>query len=241
MLISGKKKSVAGFFHFPANPELKKFFEKENIAYFDYGEISDENGHRPVLAAMSKIAGELAILEGSHYFRFPPGRGIMPSDARVTIVGAGAAGMAAAETALGLVVKNIIIFDSNINRFSISSRFKIKYALAENIIEVLPQTDLLIGAVAVKGGPAPKVFTKAMIRSMPKGSVFVDIAIDEGGCSETSQRPTTHKNPFFISEGVIHICITNLPGDVPKTASQVLSKALLPHLIKYKKLEIVPA
>ncbi|MEK7599397.1 MAG: NAD(P)-dependent oxidoreductase [Patescibacteria group bacterium] len=230
MLIYPKNKIVAGFFHFGANPQLLNFFQANNIGYFDYGEVSDEDGYRPILAAMSRIAGQSAVLEGFHYLhQSSGGRGIMPQDAIVTIVGAGVAGMAAAEMVANLHVKNLIIFDRDIEKL-VSSRFVIKMASAENIKEVLPKTDILIGAAAAKGKLAPKIFTRAMIASMSRGAVFVDISIDEGGSSETS-RPTTHADPFYIQEGVVHVCITNLPGVVPITASRALSKALLPHLI----------
>jgi alanine dehydrogenase len=230
MLLSPKK-SVAGFFHFSANPKLKMFFEENNVPYFDFGQVMNKEGFRPILAAMSEIAGERAILEGFHYLNKPLGLGIMPSDARITIVGAGVAGMAGAEMARGLYVKEINIFDTNIDKL-ISSRFPIRRASAEKIAAILPKTDLLISAVAIKGGQAPKVFTRKMITSMSAGSVFVDISIDEGGSAETSW-PTNYLNPTYTENGVIHYCVPNIPGQVPRTASPALSQAALPYLIKF--------
>ncbi|MBI2628245.1 MAG: alanine dehydrogenase [Candidatus Niyogibacteria bacterium] len=231
--ISGEK-AVAGFFHFSANPELWQFFQKNNIKFLDYGEVVDENGGRSILAAMSKIAGESAALAGFFYLRQPfGGCGIMPNDAVVTVVGAGVAGTAAINTALNLKIKKIFVLDVKEYAIFASGKFlNTRLSSAENIAEILPQTDLLISAPAFKGKPAPKIFTREMIRMMKKGSVFIDISIDEGGSSETS-RPTTHEKPVYVEEGVLHYCVANIPGAVPKSASSALSEAALPYLIQF--------
>lgn len=236
MLLLPKKKTIAGFLHFGGNPKLKRFFEENNVPYFDYGEVKDTYGFRPILAAMSIIAGERVVLEGFHYFSKPNGRGIMPRDAVVTIVGAGVAGMAAAEMARRIGVKEINIFDSNLDKIALlSSRFEIQYALAEKITEVLRETDLLISAVAVPGRRAPIIFTREMIVSMPEGSFFGDVAIDEGGSSENSRQPSQEDPlyPLYKEGGVFHYCVPNIPGAFPKTASRILSQAVLPYLITY--------
>lgn len=228
-------KAIAGFFHFAANPGLKEFFYAKNIRYLDYGDVTDASGGRPILAAMSKIAGESAVLEGFAYLRRSRGgRGVMPKDAVITIVGLGGVGRAALDTACGLGVKGYYLFDNRIDCLAaLGRKFEFAYLpTAENILKALPHTDLLIGSAAKKGEAAPKILTREMIRMMPKGSVLVDVAIDEGGSSETS-RPTKANDPTYVEEGVIHYCVPNIPGSVPRTASPALSRAALPHLKKF--------
>lgn len=231
-LLSGKK-SVAGFFHFPANPGLKKFFEENNIRHLDYGEVVDEKGGRPILAAMSEIAGKYAALEGFYYLRRTyGGRGLMPQDAKVTVVGAGVAGIAAANTALNLGAK-INIFDIKEKMVFAGGKFiNTQISSVKNISEILPKTDLLISAPAVRGSRAPKIFSREMIRSMPIGSVLMDVSIDEDGSSKTS-RLTTHIIPFYIEERVLHYCVPNIPGIVGRSASPILSQVALPYLKKF--------
>ena len=234
-LLSGKK-SVAGFFHLPANPGLEKFFKDNGIRFLDYGEVTDEKGGRPILAAMSKIAGELAVLKGFNYLLIT-GCGLMPQDTKVTIIGAGTAGIAAANYAANLGVKkvNISIFDIKEKMVFVGGQFiNTKISSRENISGILPQTDLLICAPAIKGEQAPKIITRKMVQSMQKTAVIMDVAIDQGGTLETSLTTTTDF-PFYFEEGVLHCCRSNIPGMVGRSASPALSKAALPYLIEFIK------
>ncbi len=234
-LLSGKK-SVAGFFHLPANPGLEKFFKDNGIRFLDYGEVTDEKGGRPILAAMSEIAGKLAVLKGFNHL-LNGGYGLLPQDTKVAIIGAGTAGIAAANYAANLGVKNdnMSIFDIREKMVFVGGQFiNTKISSRENISGILPQTDLLICAPAIKGEQAPKIITRKMVQSMQKTAVIMDVAIDQGGTLETSLTTTTDF-PFYFEEGVLHCCRSNIPGMVGRSASPALSKAALPYLIEFIK------
>lgn len=198
------------------------------IAY----ETLEVNGHLPLLEPMSEIAGRMAAIVGSyHLANHAGGRGILlggvpgVAPGRVVVIGGGTAGINAARVARGLGADvTILEVDFQRMRFldiTMEGAHTI-YSTEANLSELLPRADLVIGAVLVPGAAAPKLITRDMLRMMAPGSVFVDIAVDQGGCAETT-RPTTHDAPTFVEEGVIHYCVANMPGAYARTATQALS------------------
>ena len=190
------------------------------------------NRHLPLLEPMSEIAGRMASIVGSyHLAKHCGGRGILlggvpgVAPGRVMVIGGGTAGLNAARVATGIGADvTILEVDFERMRFldiTMGSAHTI-YSTEANISEMLPRVDLIIGAVLVPGAAAPKLITRQMLRMMQPGSVFVDIAVDQGGCAETT-RPTTHDNPTFVEEGVVHYCVANMPGAYARTATQALS------------------
>jgi len=206
-----------------------------------YETITAPNGGLPLLQPMSEVAGRLAPQIGAQLLtREGGGSGILLGGVpgvhpgRCVILGAGSSGTNAADTAVGLGAE-VVVLDRSIDALRrIEARFgrRVITATASGpvIAEEVRSADLVIGAVLVPGAEAPKVLTRAMVAAMPAGSVFVDIAIDQGGCAETS-RPTTHSDPTYVAEGVIHYCVTNMPGAVPRTSTLALTNATLPHVL----------
>ena len=206
-----------------------------------YETITDEAGGLPLLAPMSEVAGRLAVIEGaSHLKANAGGRGILISGvpgtapAEVVVIGGGVVGVNAAKMAVGLGAR-VTVFDRSVPRLrylsdvfgnSIVTRNSNNIALSEAIT----QADMVIGAVLVPGASAPKLVSKAQLATMKPGAVLVDVAIDQGGCFETS-RPTTHDQPTFMVDGIVHYCVANMPGSVPRTSSEALNNATLPHVI----------
>lgn len=223
------------YLHLAAEPELtKKLIESKCIA-IAYETVSDAEGRLPLLIPMSEIAGRIAIQAGATALQLNHGgRGILLGGiagtprAKVVVIGGGAAGTEAARMAVGLGAA-VTIIDRNLFRlrqldFMFNGCVTTSFSTPGNIAEALAGADLVIGAVLVAGKKAPKLVTKAMLSKMNPGSVIVDIAIDQGGCCETS-RPTTHDNPTYVVDGVIHYCVTNMPGSCARTATQALTNA----------------
>ena len=206
-----------------------------------YETITDDAGGLPLLAPMSEVAGRLAIIEGaSHLKANAGGRGILISGvpgtkpAEVVVIGGGVVGVNAAKMAVGLGAR-VTVFDRSVPRLrylsdifgnSIATRYSNNTVLADAIT----QADMVIGAVLVPGASAPKLVSKAQLATMQPGAVMVDVAIDQGGCFETS-RPTTHDEPTYMVDGIVHYCVANMPGSVPRTSSEALNNATLPHVI----------
>jgi alanine dehydrogenase len=206
-----------------------------------YETITDDSGGLPLLAPMSEVAGRLAVIEGaSHLKANAGGRGILisgvpgTSSAEVIIIGGGVVGLNAAKMAVGLGAR-VTVLDRSVPRLrylsdtfgnSISTRYSTNAVLAESVT----QADMVIGAVLVPGASAPKLVSKAQLATMKPGAVLVDVAIDQGGCFETS-RPTTHDEPTYVVDGIVHYCVANMPGSVPRTSSEALNNATLPHVI----------
>ena len=206
-----------------------------------YETITDNAGGLPLLAPMSEVAGRLAIIEGaSHLKANAGGRGNLISGvpgtkpAEVVVIGGGVVGVNAAKMAVGLGAR-VTVFDRSVPRLrylsdifgnSIATRYSNNTVLADAIT----QADMVIGAVLVPGASAPKLVSKAQLATMQRGAVMVDVAIDQGGCFETS-RPTTHDEPTFMVDGIVHYCVANMPGSVPRTSSEALNNATLPHVI----------
>ena len=227
------------YLHLAANVDLLDALVKKGLLAIGF-ETVDKQGALPLLAPMSEVAGRVAVQSGAHALHAPMGgRGVLLGGAtathrgNVTVLGAGTAGTFAIMEAAALGA-NVTVFD--IDPVSL----KKTRALSPNITALYPSrhaiqcaletTDLLIGAVLIPGAAAPKLVTREMVRSMPNGSVIVDISIDQGGCIET-MRPTDYRDPTFVDEGVLHMGVTNLPGAVPRTASDALSAAVLPYAL----------
>lgn len=219
------KHAVAGFFHLPSNPALQNLIKDRELRVLAYEDVEDKNGKRPILAAMSKIAGEIAAEKGMKYLQ-------KKENIRALIIGKGTAGATAAEklVKLGLDPFNVHILDSNPKRISYwKSPFLEREFSEYNLRTWIKEADILIGAAAVPHRGAPKLITRETLSAMPKGGVFVDISIDEGGISETS-KPTSHAAAIYTECGITHYCVPNLPALEPRKATDALSKAAFPHI-----------
>ncbi len=226
------------FLHLAAEPDLMQALLQIGLTAIGF-ETIEQNGELPLLKPMSMIAGRLATQVGATLLMQPQGsRGILMGGigagvrGNVVVIGAGVAGSQAALMASAMGA-NVTVFDTRWERLQdMQCRAKnitALYAYQESIREVLPKTDLLIGAVLLVGQRAPHVVDKAMVETMPKGSVIIDISIDQGGCVETT-KPTTYAVPTYVYHDVIHFAVTNIPGAVPCTASQALSAVILPYV-----------
>ncbi|HEY8118589.1 MAG TPA: alanine dehydrogenase [Methylophilaceae bacterium] len=206
-----------------------------------YETVTSENGGLPLLAPMSEVAGRLSIQAGAHFLeKTQGGLGILlggvtdVAPARVVVLGGGIAGSNAAQMALGLGAEVWVIDRNSEVLKRLSQRFgpllNTAISSMESILEHAISADLLIGSVLIPGATAPKLISREIVRKMKKGSVIVDIAIDQGGCCETS-RPTTHDDPVYSVDGVIHYCVANMPGAVPHTSTYALNNATLPFIL----------
>ena len=206
-----------------------------------YETITDDAGGLPLLAPMSEVAGRLAVIEGaSHLKANAGGRGILISGvpgtapADIVVIGGGVVGVNAAKMAVGLGAR-VTVFDRSVPRLRYLSdifgnSITTRYANNSVLADAVKQADMVIGAVLVPGASAPKLVSKPELFTMKPGAVLVDVAIDQGGCFETS-RPTTHDDPTYMVDGIVHYCVANMPGSVPRTSSEALNNATLPHVI----------
>jgi alanine dehydrogenase len=211
-----------------------------------YETVTSRTGALPLLKPMSEVAGRMAIQVGAHYLeKEQGGRGVLlggvpgVTPGRVAILGGGVAGLNAAQMAVGLRA-DVIIYDINNDRLAeldtyFGSQIKTVFASKAAVAAAVANAHLVIGAVLVPGAAAPKLVNRDMLKSMKRGSVLVDIAIDQGGCFETS-RPTTHDDPVYEVDGVIHYCVTNMPGAVARTSAFALNNATLPFVMKLANL-----
>ncbi len=236
----GAQHTLFCFLHLAALPQLTQKLCDIGLTAIAF-ECVEVNKQLPLLAPMSQIAGKIAVQVGSHLLHSSmAGKGVLlggvrgAEGGRVVVIGAGQAGLEAANTAYALGAE-LIVIDQKKQALQTVHEMMPKaltfMASADIIAEHLKTADLVIGAVLVKGGTAPLVITEAMVRSMPAGSVFVDIAIDQGGCAETSHA-THYLEPTFVVHDVTHMCVTNLPGSVAHTASEALSGVLWPYVIE---------
>ena len=226
------------YFHFAASPELTNAMRKSGALCLAYETLEMPDGSLPLLIPMSEIAGRMAPQSGAAALeKHHGGSGILlggvpgVNPAKVTIIGGGISGANAALIAAGMGAR-VTILDINLLRLrhlaDIMPRNVITlYSGAQVIADSCAESDLVIGAVLIHGAPAPKVINRDILRSMRKGSVFVDVAVDQGGCSETTG-PTTHRNPTYIEEGVVHYAVANIPGAVGRTSTFALTNATLP-------------
>jgi alanine dehydrogenase len=230
------------YLHLAAEERLTREMMERGLTGIAYETVELPNGHLPLLTPMSEVAGRMAIQVGAHYLeKMNGGRGkllggvpgVVPSD--VVIIGAGVVGTNAAQMALGMGA-HVVIIDINLDRLRylnevMSGRLTTLSSNPLNIAEAVRRADLLVGGVLIKGAKAPKLVTREMISTMNPGSVVVDVAVDQGGCIETTH-PTTHSNPTFLVDGVVHYCVANMPGAVPRTSTYALSNATLPYMVK---------
>jgi alanine dehydrogenase len=233
---------VFTYFHFAASTELTQACLESEIVAIAYETIKDKRGTLPLLTPMSEIAGKMSIQEGAKYLEKPMmGRGILlggvpgVAPAHVVVLGGGVVGTNAAKVAAGLGA-NVVIMDVNLERLRylddvMPANVHTIYSDPQTIRDQVYQADLVVGAVLIPGAKAPRLVTKADLVKMKNGSVIVDVAIDQGGCIETA-RPTTHQQPTYVVDGVVHYCVTNMPGAVGRTSTTALCNATLPYALK---------
>ncbi len=230
------------YLHLAAAKELTEGLIKSKSICIAYETVTDDNGRLPLLAPMSAVAGRMSIQAGAHSLeKNQKGRGLLlggapgVEPANVVILGGGVVGENAAIIATGMKSKVYIVDKSKERLQQLHELFGDKIIARESdktdLKKLVSECDLLIGGVLIPGAEAPKLVSKDMIKSMKRGSVVVDVAIDQGGCIETS-KPTTHANPTYIVDDVVHYCVANMPGGVPRTSTLALNKATLPMLIK---------
>ncbi len=230
------------YLHLAPDPEQTKLLKESGCIAIAYETVTDRNGGLPLLAPMSEVAGRMSIQAGAHSLeKSMGGRGVLlggvpgVEPANVVIIGGGVVGTNAAKIAVGMGA-NVVILDKSLPKLReldniFGARITTVCANKDAIERHVSKADLTIGAVLVPGDSAPKLITKDLLTKMRKGSVIVDVAIDQGGCTETS-RPTTHDNPTFEEEGVIHYCVANMPGAVARTSAFALNNATLPFIVK---------
>jgi alanine dehydrogenase len=229
------------YLHLAAHRDVTEALIERKLTAMAYETVESADARLPLLAPMSEIAGRMASHVAAHFLeRAAGGRGILLSGvsgvhpARVCVIGAGMAGMNAAWIAQGMEAE-VVLLDKNVERLRYVDHIHkgriLTLASASLIIEEqVALADVVIGAVLVTGALAPKLITEAMVASMKPGSVFIDISIDQGGCSETS-RVTTHTHPTYVTHGVVHYCVGNMPGAVPHTSTYALTNATLPYVV----------
>ena len=233
---------IYSYLHLAAAKELTHGLIKSKSICIAYETVTDDTGRLPLLAPMSAVAGRMSIQAGAHALeKNQNGRGLLiggapgVDSANVVILGGGVVGENAAIIATGMRGKVYIVDKSKKRLEELHKRFGDKIIPSESdkidLKKLVSECDLLIGGVLIPGAEAPKLVTKEMIKSMKRGSVVVDVAIDQGGCVETS-KPTTHANPTYIVDNVVHYCVANMPGGVPRTSTMALNRATLPLLIK---------
>jgi alanine dehydrogenase len=226
------------YLHLAPEPELTRGLLERKVIGIAYETVTDAQGNLPLLIPMSEVAGRLAVQAGAMALQIVHGGsgvllggvpGVAPG--RVVILGGGASGINAAKMALGLGAE-VTVLDLNLARLRylddvFGMRVKTRFSEPAAIAELTREADLVIGAVLIPGKRAPCLLTRDMIKAMKPGSALVDIAIDQGGCAETS-RPTTHSDPTYVEHGVVHYCVTNMPGATARTSTLALTQATLP-------------
>src|SRR6476620_10531702 len=232
---------VFTYFHLAADKELTEGLLHTGSTCVAYETLADDQGRLPLLTPMSEVAGRMSIQEGAKYLERPQqGRGILlagvpgVAPAHITILGGGVVGANAAKIAAGFQA-DIAILDVNMDRLRylddiMPPNVNVLYSDRHTIRDQLRLADLVVGAVLIPGAKAPRLITRQDLKQMKPGSVIIDVAIDQGGCAETS-RPTTHSDPTYVEEGVLHYCVTNMPGAVPRTSTFALNNATLPFVL----------
>lgn len=229
------------YLHLAPDPEQARLLLESGCIAIAYETVTNRNGGLPLLAPMSEVAGRMSIQAGANCLEVTNGGsgillggvpGVAP--AKVVVLGGGVSGTNAVRMAMGMGA-HVVVIDRSIERLyqldlQFGSKINTIYSTRDSIEHHVARADLVIGAVLVPGSAAPKLVTKDMVAKMRPGSVMVDISIDQGGCFETS-RPTTHQNPTYIEHGVVHYCVTNMPGAVPRTSTFALNNATLPFVL----------
>lgn len=233
---------IFDYLHLASMPELAAEMTKKKVSGLAYELVRDSNGHFPLLDPMSEVAGKLSIVVGSYFLLSQnAGRGVLMGRTtgvpapKVVIVGAGIAGKAACDTAVGMGA-NVTVLDINLERLEqlrgqYGNRLQTVFSTESSLERECVQADLLVGAVLVPGAAAPKIIKRSLIKQMKKGAVFVDISIDQGGCSETS-KTTSLENPIYMEEGVIHYGVPNMPAQTPITSTAMLTSATVRYVHK---------
>ncbi len=230
------------YLHLANDEPLTRTLIERKVQAIAYETVQLENRHLPLLAPMSEVAGRMSVQVGAHYLESPSGGvgtllggvpGVAPAE--VVVIGGGAVGTNAAKMALGLGA-NVTIIELSLERLRylddvLHGRINLLGSNRKRIADAVSNADLVIGSVLIPGARAPKLVTADMVSAMTPGSVMVDVAIDQGGCFETS-KPTTHSNPTFLVDGVIHYCVTNMPGAVARTSTLALSTVTVPYGIR---------
>lgn len=234
------------YLHLAPVPELTDKLLESKMIGIAYETVRDRQGTLPLLTPMSEVAGRMSVQVGANYLeRERGGRGILLGGvpgvppANVVILGGGIVGSNAARIALGLGARTTLI-DVNLNRLRelddiFNGRLNTLASNSYNVAQLTREADLVIGGVLIPGATAPKLVTRAMVTQMKKGAVIVDVAIDQGGCVETA-RPTSHSNPSYKVDGVVHYCVTNMPGAVPNTSTLALTNSTFPYLLRLANL-----
>jgi alanine dehydrogenase len=234
------------YLHLAPLRELTNALMAQKVTGIAYETVRDKAGALPLLTPMSEVAGRLSVQVGAAYLeKEHGGRGVLLGGVpgvppgNVCIIGGGIVGTNAAKIALGMGAK-VTLVDLNLNRLRelddiFSGSLHTLYSNAYNVERAVSEADLVIGGVLIPGAVAPKIVTKAMVAKMKKGAVIVDVAIDQGGCIETA-RPTTHSDPSYVVDGVVHYCVTNMPAAVPNTSTLALTNATFPYVMKLAKL-----
>ncbi|WP_053976928.1 alanine dehydrogenase [Mangrovimonas xylaniphaga] len=230
------------YFHFASSEQLTLAMLKSEAVCIAYETVEDEDGSLPLLTPMSEVAGRMAIQQGAKYLEKPiKGRGVLLGGVpgvppgKVLVLGAGVVGVQAAKMAAGLGA-HVTIMDINMKRLRYVNDIMPNHVVTEfssvyNIKKHIKTHDLIIGGVLIKGGKAPKLITRDMLKEMRPGTVLIDVAVDQGGCIETT-KPTTHENPTFIIDDIVHYCVANMPGAVPYTSTMALTNVTLPYVLK---------
>lgn len=230
------------YLHLAPDPDQAEALIKSGCIAIAYETVTGKHGDLPLLSPMSQVAGRLSIQAGAHCLEKSQGGsgillggvpGVHPG--KVVIIGGGVVGTNAIRMAIGLEAI-VTVLDKSLYRlqeldFQFGNRLNTVYATATNIEEYVTDADLVVGAVLIAGEAAPRLVTRSMLQKMRPGSVIVDVAIDQGGCIETS-RPTTHSDPTYVVDDIVHYCVTNMPGAVPRTSALALNNATLPFVLE---------
>lgn len=231
---------IFSYLHLAPLPELTQVLLDKKVIGVAYETIRDVHGTLPLLTPMSEIAGRMSVIVGAYYLQKPRGgRGVLlggvpgTKPATVAIVGGGTVGINAAKMAMGLGA-HVRILDVDLDRLRhlddlFFGKIETELSNSYNIAEAVSHSELVVGAVLIPGANAPKLITRKMVARMPRSAVIVDVAVDQGGCCETT-RPTSHSDPVYTEEGVLHYCVTNMPGAMPRTSTIALTNATFPYL-----------
>lgn len=230
------------YFHFASSEELTRAMVKSGATCLAYETVKDEKGRLPLLEPMSEVAGRMSVQEGAKYLQAPAGgRGVLlggvpgVAPGHVVVIGGGTVGSHAARMAAGLGAR-VTILERSLDRArfleeTMPANVTTVYSNPHNLRQLLPTTDLVIGAVLLPGAEAPKLLKRDMLPLLKPRSVVVDVAVDQGGCFETT-RATTHAEPTFVVDNIVHYCVANMPGAVPFTSTQALTNATMPYAVK---------
>ncbi|GAB5412221.1 MAG: alanine dehydrogenase [Chlamydiales bacterium] len=246
-----KGQTLFCYLHLAPDAKQTEALVKSGVTAIAYETVFDSLGRLPLLTPMSELAGRIAIQAGATALQMAYGGkgvllggvpGVLPG--KVVVIGGGVVGTHAARMAMGLGA-DVTVLDRDLNRLrdidvDFNFRMKTLFSSPQNLVKVLKHADLVVGAVLIPGKSAPRLVTKEMLKKMEKGSVLVDVAIDQGGCFETS-RPTTHSDPLYEVDGIVHYCVTNMPGACAKTATEALTSATIPYTQKLVEMGVKQA